>query len=201
MWIALSHLGTCICHSELRLDLGFSQALADALLQRKTSVRDTTADSDLDDGAKAWGSEWLHASCITMRRGLSFSVAAALISKYFTYLDLVQLFEKLAKFTSVSCGMLNRRVLIKSPADALLKHRFVFRQVSCVAAQGDNVLLSGRELVGLCTTFQFSFPQGLLLIFGQPPGAVLQRFFFCVNRIDISWFTVPTQRFSQCDIC
>ena len=125
-----------------------------------------------------------------MRRGLSFSVAAALISKYFTYLDLVQLFEKLAKFTSVSCGMLNRRVMIKSPADALLKHRFVFRQVSCVAAQGDNVLLSGRELDGLCTTFQFSFPQGLLLIFGQPPGAVLQRFFFCVNRIDISWFTL-----------
>ena len=83
MWIALSHLGTCVCHSELRLDLGFSQALADALLQRKTSVRDTTADSDLDDGAKAWGSEWLHASCITMWRGLSFSVAAALISKYF----------------------------------------------------------------------------------------------------------------------
>ena len=62
VWIALSHLGTCVCHSELRLDLGFSQALADALLQRKTSVRDTTADSDLDDGAKAWGSEWLHAS-------------------------------------------------------------------------------------------------------------------------------------------
>ena len=112
---------------------------------------------------------------------------------------LVQLFETLAKFTSVSCGMLNRRVMIKSPADALLKHRFVFRQVSCVAAQGDNVLLSGRELDGLCTTFQFSFPQGLLLIFGQPPGAVLQRFFFCVNRIDKSWFTVPTQRFSRCD--
>ena len=82
VWIALSHLGTCVCHSELRLDLGFSQALADALLQRKTSVRDTTADSDLDDGAKAWGSEWLHASCITMRSGLSFSVAAALISKF-----------------------------------------------------------------------------------------------------------------------
>jgi hypothetical protein len=69
----------------------------------------------------------------------------------------------LAKFTSVSCGMLNRRVMIKSPADALLKHRFVFRQVSCVEAQGDNVLLSGRELDGLCTPFQFSFPQGLLL--------------------------------------
>ena len=118
---------------------------------------------------------------------------------YLTYL--VQLFESLAKFTSVSCGMLNRRVMIKSPADALLKHRFVFRQVSCVAAQGDNVLLSGRELDGLCTTFQFSFPQGLLLIFGQPPGAVLQRFFSCVNRIDISWFIVPKQRFSQCDIC
>ena len=143
-----------------------------------------------------------------MRRGWSFSVAAALISKSYIYIlyniyltYLVQLFETLAKFTSVSCGMLNRRVMIKSPADALLKHRFVFRQVSCVAAQGDNVLLSGRELVGLCTTFQFSFPQGLLLIFGQPPGAVLQRFFFCVNRIDISWFTVPKQRFSQCDIC
>ena len=80
MWIALSHLGTCICHSELRLDLGFSQAVADAL-QRKTSVRDTTA-----DGAKAWGSEWLHAPCITMRRGLSFSVAAALISKSYIYI-------------------------------------------------------------------------------------------------------------------
>ena len=86
MWIALSHLGTCICHSELRLDLDFSQALADAR-QRKTSVRDTTAD-DLDDGAKAWGSEWLRASCITMRRGLSFSVAAALISKSYIYIYL-----------------------------------------------------------------------------------------------------------------
>ena len=195
-------MGTCVCHSELRLDLGFSQALANAL-QRKTWTDDDLDDSDLDDGAKAWGSEWLHASCITMRRGLSFSVAAALISKSYIYIFtyLVQLFETLTKFTSVSCGMLNRRVMIKSPADALLKHRFVFRQVSCVAAQGDNVLLSGRELDGLCTTFQFSFPQGLLLIFGQPPGAVLQRFFFCVNRIDISWFTVPKQRFSQCDIC
>ena len=143
MWIALSHLGTCICHSELRLDLGFSQALADAL-QRKTWTDGDLDDSDLDDGAKAWGSEWLHASCITMRRGLSFSVAAALISKYFTYLDLVQLFEKLAKFTSVSCSMLNRRVLIKSPADALLKHRFVFRQVSCVAAQGGAPFWKGN---------------------------------------------------------
>ena len=81
MWIALSHLGTCICHSELRLDLGFSQAVADAL-QRKTWTDGDLDDSDLDDGAKAWGSEWLHASCITMRSGLSFSVAAALISKF-----------------------------------------------------------------------------------------------------------------------
>ena len=128
---------------------------------------------------------------------LEFSRCRCFDIQIHTYL--VQLFETLAKFTSVSCGMLNRRVMIKSPADALLKHRFVFRQVSCVAAQGDNVLLSGRELDGLCTTFQFSFPQGLLLIFGQPPGAVLQRFFFCVNRIDKSWFTVPTQRFSRCD--
>ena len=85
MWIALSHLGTCICQSELRLDLGFSQALADAL-QRKTWTDGDLDDSDLDDGAKAWGSEWLHASCITMRRGLSFSVAAALISKSYIYI-------------------------------------------------------------------------------------------------------------------
>ena len=127
-------------------------------------------------------------TCITMRRGLSFSVAVALISKSYniyiiyniTYL--VQLFETLAKFTSVSCGMLNRRVMIKSPADALLKHRFVFRQVSCVAAQGDNVLLSGRELDGLCTTFQFSFPQGLLLIFGQPRGSSAAFFLLCQSN-------------------
>ena len=139
-----------------------------------------------------------------MRRGLSFSVAAALISKYFTYLDLVQLFEKLAKFTSVSCGMLNRRVLIKSPADALLKHRFVFRQVSCAAAQGDNVLLSGRTIDGFCPTVSIQFSsRASAKSTGQPPGAVLQRCFcqFSVNRFDISWFTVPTQSCSRCDIC
>ena len=60
--------------------------------------------------------------------------------------------------------MLNRRVLIKSPADALLKHRFVFRHVFCVAAEGDNVLLSGMELDGLCTILSIQFSsQGLLL--------------------------------------
>ena len=54
----------------------------------------------------------------------------------------------LAKFTSVSCGMLlNRRVMIKSTADALLKHRFVSRQVSCVAADGDNLLLLEGNLM------------------------------------------------------
>ena len=73
---------------------------------------------------------------------------------------LVQLFETLAKFTSVSCGMLNRRVMIKSPADALLKHRFVFRQVSCVAAQGDNVLLLEGNLLDFVPLFNSVFPKG-----------------------------------------
>ena len=58
-------------------------------MQRKTWTDGDLDDSDLDDGAKAWGSEWLHASCITMRRGLCFSVAAALISKSYIYIYIV----------------------------------------------------------------------------------------------------------------
>ena len=119
----------------------------------------------------------------------------------------------LAKFTSVSCAMLlDRRVLIKSPADALLKHRFVSRQVSCVTAQGDDLFLWKIDgwtfwRMDIFPSVPFSFRQRLLLSKwpGQHPGAVLQRCFLSVhflsNRIEISWFTVPTQSCSQCDIC
>ena len=94
--------------------------------------------------------------------------------------------------------------MIKSPADALLKHRFVLRQVSCVAAQGGNVLLSGRTIDGFCPIVSIQFSsRASAKSTGQPPGAVLQRCFcpFSVNRFDTSWFTVPTQSCSRCDIC